>query len=359
MAPPRAAFVRALVVGALAALSVLALSQPALAAADAPDQIVLSGAVLIPRGAAVGELVVLHGSARVDGVARGDVIVVDGPAVIRGQVSGDVVALDGRVVLGAGSQVHGDVSARGAVVVGEDARVGGRLRQHVAFGWRTPVDALGRFASWLAVSVSTLLLGLLLVLLAPRGLDGSASAARWSPWRAAGWGLALAVGTPVAVVLLAASLVALPLGLVLLLAFGLVAFVGYVVAAYAIGRAIRPAPANRAVAFVVGWAIVRAVGAIPVVSGVTFAVAAVYGVGAASVAAWRARETAGRHRGGRRTAVVSTDAREPVAAAGDAGEAPGPDGRPADPDEPTRPAEPEHAPTDRVQAGPIGEQAGL
>jgi hypothetical protein len=220
-------------------------------------------------------------------------------------VSGDVLALDGRVVVAAEAQINGDVSARGTVAVADGARVGGVVRQHVAYGWRTPVDLFGRFASWLAVSVSSLLLGLVLVLLAPRALDTVASVARSSPWPCAGWGVALAVGVPVLIVLAVASLVALPLGLVTLLSLGLFAFVGYDLAAYAVGRAIRPAPRNRALAFGIGWLILRALAAIPVVSGITFGLAGAYGLGAAAVATWRARAIAGRHRGGRRSETQS------------------------------------------------------
>jgi hypothetical protein len=294
---------RAIAAVALASLGLLAWAAPAAALEDPPDQVVLTGAVVVPRGAEAGEVVVLHGSARIDGVVRGDVVVVDGPVVVHGQVSGSVVAVDGRVVLGPDAQVNGDVSARGTIAATDGADVRGRVRQHAAFAWRTPIDVVGRFASWLAVSVSALLLGLLLVLVAPRAVDAAAAVARSSPWPSAWWGIGIAVGVPVAVILLLASLVALPLGLVTLLAIALLAFLGYVVSGYAIGRALRPPPNNRALAFGAGWLILRAVAAIPVVSGVTFALAAVFGVGSAAVATWRARSTAGRHRGRTRAAA--------------------------------------------------------
>jgi hypothetical protein len=297
---------RAIVVTAAVCGSVVVTAGPAAAATsagDPPDQVVLSGTVVIPRGEDVGEVVVLHGSARIDGVAHGDVVVFDGPVVVRGQVSGDVIAVDGRVVLATGAQVNGDVSSRGTVALAEGVAVSGRVRQHVAYGWRTPFDVVGRFASWLAVSISTLLLGLGLVLLVPRALDAVAGVARSAPWPSAGWAVALAIGIPVTVLLALASLVALPLGLVTLLALALLAFVGYAVAGYAIGRAIRPEPGNRALAFGIGWLVLRAVAAIPVVSGITFGLAAAYGLGATGVATWRARAIAGRHRGGGRAEV--------------------------------------------------------
>lgn len=297
--------VLAIVGTAVAWAWLVASAGPAAAAGsgDPPDQIVVSGSVVIPRGADVGEVVVLHGSVRIDGVAHGDVIVFDGPVVVRGQVSGDVIAIDGRIVLASGAQVNGDVSSSGAISLADGVEVDGRVRQHVAYGWRRPIDVVGRFASWLAVSVSTLLLGLLLVLLVPRGIDAVAGIARSAPWHSAAWAFALAVGVPVIVLLALASLVALPLGLVTLLALAMVAFVGHDMSAYAIGRAIRPAPRNRALAFGIGWLALRAVAAIPIVSGITFALAAAFGLGAVAVATWRARAIAGRHRGGRRAEV--------------------------------------------------------
>lgn len=300
MAPARSLFLLA----AVGALSIVPLASPAAAADEPPDQVVLSGTVVVPRGGEVGEVVVLHGSAHVDGVAHGDVIVVSGGIVVNGQVSGSVIAVDGRVVLGAGAQVNGDVTARGKVTRAEGSKVGGRVRQRVAYAWRTPVDVFGRFASWLAVSISTLLLGLVVVLLAPRAVDAVAAVARSSPWRSVGWAAAIAIGVPVLVVFALASLVALPLGLVTLLGLAPLAFLGYVLSACAIGRALWGSPRNRAVAMLFGWLILRAVAAIPVVSGVTFGLASAYGLGATGVATWRARATAGRHRGPRRPAVA-------------------------------------------------------
>jgi hypothetical protein len=288
---------------AFAGLVLAGTAAPA-AAQEARDQVVLSGALVVPRGSEVGEVVVLHGSARIDGVARGDVVVVDGGVVVHGQVSGSVIAIYGRAVLGPNAQVNGDVTAAGTVTLAEGSRVGGRVRQHVAFAWRTPVEAFGRFASWLAVSVSTLLLGLLVVLLAPRAADAVALAARSSPWPSAAWALALAVAVPAVGVLALASLVALPLGLVVLLALAPLVFLGHVLASYALGRGLLGSRWNRAVALLLGWLILRGLGVIPIAGGIAFGAASAYGLGAAGVATWRARATAGRHRGGRRAEVA-------------------------------------------------------
>jgi hypothetical protein len=274
--------------------------------AEGPDLILLSGTASVPRGTTVGEVVVLRGRAEIGGVVLGDVVVLDGSVDVEGQVSGSVIAVNGRVTLGPDAQIGGDVRARGRVSVEEGARVGGVVRQHAAFTWRAPIDVFGRFAGWLAVSVSTLAFGLLLVLLAPRGLDAVTVVARAAPWASAGWALAIAVGLPVAVVLLGASLLGLPLALAVLLGVALLGLVGYVVSMFVAGRLLWGPPRNRALAFLFGWGIFRAAGAIPYVSGVTATLAGLFGLGAGCVATWRARAAGGKHREGK--AVVLPEA---------------------------------------------------
>ncbi len=273
---------------------------PATAAAGEPqDQIVLSGRVVVQRGEVVGEVVVLHGSAIVAGVARGDVVVLDGRISILGQVSGSVVDVTGPVFLGPNAQVLGDVLARGSVVVKPGASVSGTIREGTAFTFRTPISAFGRFAGWLAVSVSTLLLGLVLILFVPRGADAVFVAVRTAPWSSTGWGLAAFVGLPLLAILAIASLIGLPLGLILLLALALLYFVGYTWSAWVVGRALLRPPRNMALAFLTGWTILRALALIPFAGIVTWVAGAVLGLGLMTVATWRARGRAGRHRGGR------------------------------------------------------------
>ncbi len=292
MAPARAPFTLVCLVLAFAPATVGAAAQ----SREAEDQIVLSGTVEVPRGNEVGEVVVLHGRARIDGVALGDVIVLDGEITVDGQVSGSVIAMDGSVKLGSSAHVGGDVTARGRIAVSEGAVVDGRIRQHVAFTWRMPVSLFGRFATWLAVTVSTLLLGLAIVFVAPRGMEAAFDAARNAPWFSAAWAVGLAVGIPILAVLAVASLVALPLGLAVVLALVLAAFAGYALAACILGRLVWTNPERQVVAFLVGWGALRVVALIPFVSGVTFVLAAAFGLGATAVATWRARSGRGKHR---------------------------------------------------------------
>ena len=271
---------------------VAALAQPA--AGEQPvDQVVLSGDIAIARGTVVGEVVVFSGSASVDGVAQGDVVVLNGPVTIGGQVGGDVIALHGPIRLLATAQVTGDVMAGGNLIVVDGAQVGGEVRRDVGFTLAGPVGVLGALLVSAAVAISILMVGLVLLLLAPRGLERTAEAARTAPFAVAGWGVALAVGVPIGAVVLAVTIVGLPLGLALLLGVGLLWLLGQAAVTYAIGRLVVRAPRSRVGALFAGWAIGAAVGLVPFLNAVWWTLGGVIGLGAILVATWRARHGAG------------------------------------------------------------------
>ena len=91
--------------------------------------------------------------------------------------------------------------------------------------------------------------------------------------------------------LLLVIVIAIPLGLFLLLAFALLYTVGYVAAAHALGRRLVAPPKSRFVAFLAGWAILRALALIPVIGGLVWMLAAIFGLGVLWVAARRSAAT--------------------------------------------------------------------
>ena len=94
--------------------------------------------------------------------------------------------------------------------------------------------------------------------------------------------------------LLLVTLIGFPLGLVGLLSLALLYAVGYVVAALLLGRRLVREPRSVYLAFFVGLVILRIVGILPVLGGLVSAAATVYGVGALTIAAWRAARSAPR-----------------------------------------------------------------
>ena len=276
------------------------------------DQVVLRGDVVVPKGQVVGEVVVFRGSVNVAGVVRGDVVVLDGPVTIGGQVSGDVIAARGTIRLLASAQVRGSVRGGSDVVVADGAQVQGGIDRGVRFTLSGPLEALGALLAAAAVSVSALVMGLLLLLLSPRGVERVGGAGRERPFASSGSGLAAAVVVPLFAVAASATILGLPVGLAVLLATGALWLIGLAAAMWVIGRALVRPPRRPVAALAAGWGIGTAVGIVPVLNVVWWTLGGVFGVGAIIVAAWGARRAVpqlpsgfdgtvrpGRHRSGR------------------------------------------------------------
>jgi hypothetical protein len=139
--------------------------------------------------------------------------------------------------------------------------------------------------------VSTLVVGLVLVWLVGRGAAWILEAGRTSIGPAIGWGLLVFFGLPILAIIALVTLVGLPLGLGLLAALGLIYALGYGATAWIVGRRILREPTAWVLAFLVGWGILRVLALIPILGGLVWFAAVVFGLGALLVAIWRARTT--------------------------------------------------------------------
>lgn len=272
----------------ISVLAVLALAGPAQAS---NDQVVITGDVNVPRGQTVGDIVIVDGSVRIQGRVTGDVIAVSAPVRINGPVEGDVVGLAERVVIGPGGRVSGDLSyADKDPVITVPGAVGGKTEKLDAGDWFTPWGVLAAWlALWLAMSISTLLLGLALLWLAPRSLEAALEMARTQTGQAIAIGLAVFFGLPAVAVLLMVTVLGLPLGIALLLALLPIYAIGYTTSAFLLGRAIVRPPTSRFLAFLAGWGILRAIALVPGLGALAWFGATVFGLGALTVALWRSR----------------------------------------------------------------------
>jgi hypothetical protein len=281
---------RSLTVG-IFSLLLLGLAAPAWAQDGQTSDafVVLSGPADVPRGEQVGDLVVFHGSSTVDGTVNGSLTAFDAPVTISGRVTGDVVVFNGRVELTAGANVTGDVVSQDDPIVASGATIGGTTRRvqtdvnWEGFGWA------GALAWWLAVSVSTLLIGLTLLWLVGRGATRIEDTGRTRIGPAIGWGLLAFFGLPILAILALVTIVGIPLGLGLLAALALIYTLGYTATAWIIGRRILGTRTAWVLAFLLGWGILRVLALIPVVGGLIWFAAVIFGLGALTVTIWRAR----------------------------------------------------------------------
>jgi hypothetical protein len=283
---------RAWLVAIAGLLMSLALASPAAAQDEAtePDddeQVVLTGGIVVPEGETVGTVVVFNGPVVIEGTVTESVVVFNGRTEISGTVQEDVVVFNGRVFIRSGAEVGGDVSSQQDPEIEDGARVRGSL-QNIAnrFEWEN-LGFAGRIAWWIGYSVSTLILGLLLLLLAPRLDPAIVDVVRTRMGAGFGYGAAAFFLIPIVAVILLVTIVGIPLGIFVLLGLALIYTVGYIVGALALGRLLIKPPTSGLLAFLAGLGVLRLAALIPVVGGLVWIVTAIFGLGALVVAARR------------------------------------------------------------------------
>jgi hypothetical protein len=282
---------RLLLAVAISTVVVLGAGSPASAQSTSSSQalVVLTGRADVPRGERVGDLVLLHGSSTVDGVVDGSLTAFDADVTISGRVNGDVQVFRGSVKLLSGAHVTGDVLSRSEPSVASGATIGGSTRRVQSRFITKGFGQVGRFAWWLAVSVSTFIVGLILLWLSGRGSERILLAARNATGSSIGWGVLAFFGLPILSVIALVTIVGIPLGIGLLAALILIYALGYVASAWILGRRIVHEPTGWVLAFLAGWAILRVAALIPILGGLVWFAAVVFGLGALLVAIWRTR----------------------------------------------------------------------
>lgn len=277
--------IRLLAVGVLLCLAIPAIAAAQASAADPKERIVITGPVLVDKGDTAGDVVVLDGDVLVRGTVDGDLIVASGDVTLRGRVTGDVIVLADKAILGDRGRIDGDLRYGDKKPEGATSdKVGGKVEK-IDFESITAPGIV--FIFWLAVTISVFLLGLVLLLLFPRAAD---AVAKSSPGKSMAVGLLLFILLPVLALVALVSILGIPLGFVLLLAFALLLAIAYVSAAWLIGRKILKPPKARILAFLIGLVLLRALALIPFAGGIISFLAVLLGLGALGLAVLRARK---------------------------------------------------------------------
>lgn len=257
--------------------------------ADDDGVVVINGDVDVEPGELSQGVYIVEGNAYIRGRVSGDVVLVGGDATIRGRVDGDVVTIAGQARLLPSARVDGRLIygderpsvARRAVVTDGIEKIG--------WGELDALPFIAAFALWLAVTISIALLGVLLVLLAPRAADAVVAQARSRFWTAVGIGAGVSVALPVLALLAAITLLGLPLAIGVGLALLPLAAIAYTTAAWTLGRVLVSPPANRFLSFFAGLAILRAAALIPFAGLLVWLGAAIVGLGLLATAITAAR----------------------------------------------------------------------
>jgi hypothetical protein len=274
---------------AVIALLVFCWVLPASAFAAGPkERIVIVGDVLVDSGQTTKDVVVADGDVTVRGTVDGDLVVADGDATIRGRVTGNVVTFAGTAILGRRAHVEGDLRyADKKPKIAPGAQIGGNVKKFKAEDFGGGAIAL-QIGIWLAVTISTLVLGLVLLALFPRAADAVARTANARTGRAALIGLLTFFLIPIVAFIALITIVGIPLGIGLLLAMLPIYSIAYTTSAFVVGRMVSKQGA-RILAFIIGLIILRLLALVPFLGGLVWFLATILGLGALLVAGRAAR----------------------------------------------------------------------
>lgn len=210
------------------------------------DALLAGGVVRVHPAARVGrDLVAGGGTVTLAGMVGRNALIGGGDVVIGGTINGDAEIQANRVVLLPTARIGGalrysadqpvEVQA-GAQVVGGTTQMRAPSRPRRMVG--SPLDL--RFRLWrsLAETIALLVLGFVTFAIAPRGASAVVREARERFWRSLVVGFVLLVTVPVAAVLLAFTVIAIPVSVIAMLLYLATFYPGQVFVAAWLGQSI-------------------------------------------------------------------------------------------------------------------------
>lgn len=255
-----------------------------------------AGSVEIAPGATVGgDLQASAGNVRIAGAVAGNVeaaaetvSVADG-----GTIGGNLEAGAETVRLASGASVAGDVRYGGQLDRADGAQVGGATVQDGDLVVNGPiVGDVPRIPAWVGTAYGFLVnaaLGILLLAAFPAFSRRVTAQATDSPLRSGGIGFLTLILVPVGLVLIALTIIGIPLSLIGALLFGFTLWVGAVYGRIAVGDWLLGLVnvQNRWLALLVGLVVVALGVSIPIVGGLVEFVVFLLGFGALATALYR------------------------------------------------------------------------
>lgn len=263
------------------------------------DAIAAAGTVLLTPEAVVDERAwLMGGSVEVAGRVGTHLVARAGRITISGTIDGDVDLAGDEIIVAATARIAGDLKYQSPRPARIDpaAQIGGGIT-HVPAA-RPPLGA--RVGARLLFIAALGLLGAVLIVIFPRFAGATGNTVRHEPLKALGLGVAVLIGTPVAAIVLMVTVVGVALGVAVAVAFGLTLVVAVLAGALtlgevALGAARRTASVTageRVAALLVGLLALTLLGLVPVVGGLLWLAALVFGLGGLQLTAYRAWRSA-------------------------------------------------------------------
>ena len=270
-------------------------------AAVAGDAMVAGARIEVtPSARIAGQGWFAGGELQIDGVVAEKLRAAGRTVIIGGEIGDDAIVHARTIRIMASAKIDGDLTYRSdrEAEIHPDAEIGGDVTfirsegpRHVMGRTFAALGAIG-----IALIVGAVFVGIIVVLLFPNFTAAAAGSIPRTPWRTLGLGFALLVSTPIAMVILASSLVGLPIAFVLFDVYLMGLVFAYFIAALAIGRGTArlvrsssdvTARGRRITLLVVGVIVLGVVVFVPVFGALVLLASLSLGLGALTLELWR------------------------------------------------------------------------
>jgi hypothetical protein len=255
------------------------------------------GDVLV-KGEVLGDVDADFGDVSIQGPVNGDVHAGFGDVYVNAPVEGDVDVGHGDVDLGPKAEISGDLECESGEITGNTDAVKGDITAKgmpLRFVESHGSDVLG-FVGWFFAALAFAACAVLAAVLAPRPLAAAARRAEETPGRAFVYGLVSLPAFFVLCVVLAVSIIGIPLLLLLAPVYLAVLFAGALVAAFFLGTRVLMFTGRyrvgNAMAAVVGALILAATTFIPILGDLILYALCLLGTGAVILALFSRRPRA-------------------------------------------------------------------
>ena len=257
------------------------------------------GKIRVTRQSTIDDSATLAGGRLdMDGSVNGDLRMFGDSLTVNGTVKGDVDLVGDTIHVGPDARIGGRLDYRRGADVNVDpaAQIAGGVHERSKGDrqWRRVFHG-GPFAGGVHVSLGMVVLGALLILLAPRFTREAAGLVQKDFWNSAGMGFVMLVGVPFVVVMLLVTIIGIPLALLMVFGYVALLLLGYVVAAIFVGdfvlaRVSAPKlelPWWRVLFLVLALLAISIVKQLPLLGGLAVAILFCVGIGAFTIRSWR------------------------------------------------------------------------
>ena len=182
------------------------------------------------------DLVLAVGTARVDGDINGNIIGGAGEVTVTKRVGGNIKLEADKLTIASTANIQGNLTytSENEANIQPGAQIGGTTT-HKLPKVKEPAGPFADIGGKVIAFLMTLLVGIVIILIAPRRAAAVATSLRQKPWLSLGWGAIILFATPIAAIITFITVVGVPVGLIGLTLYGIAIYLSQIAIGLFIG----------------------------------------------------------------------------------------------------------------------------